>query len=104
MKKTTSFKANNYLTKMEIVVILLLFITSFCAVKMEMLLAESKYSSSSETLIEKSPHQIPYKLMFKEELALSYFMFMKKNDDKTKQSMLNNVGITPNRIIKHFEK
>ena len=82
---------SGYLTKMEMLLIFVLCMTSWYAIKMEMLLAETKSLSSPVTLIgnavtqrdnvkqsilmfENSHPQIPNDLIFKVDLALSYFM------------------------------
>ena len=94
MNKITLLIKSCYLTKMEVMIISVLCITSYYSVKMEMRLAETNALNVSTTLVEnrlmqshssdnviqpilvlkKNIHQAPHSLRFKVELALSYFM------------------------------
>lgn len=81
MKKILLLASYCYLTKMEMVLVSILLTAAFCAVRMEMLLAEAKYPNTSVLLIEKSPNKIPFNFIVEGELSQDDFF--QKSSDKT---------------------
>jgi hypothetical protein len=85
---------------MEMILVSILLTTAFCSVKMEMLLAETKYPSLSVIFFEKPSNEIPLKLIDEEDLALSYFL--QKNDDKTNLLVDTDYSTTEHNNIVDF--